>query len=443
VTSMRQQRAADKAAAEKLSREAVKARADMDARCKAAGLAFEDVVNPERGSTVKVGMRCGRDVRSILLVADRDVVAFSSVQFEKYSFLYGFNAFCSYSDGVIEAAIHSSEGTLGGGLMPWGPRYRRLFGIEGPTVIGGSPDHRLTLEPPQAGFPTIEISSCSQTFKKLMVSRYLPMTLKLTGCKIDTHDQATALLKKVAGATFFQVDLMSNISLTLVRASKRHATDGGTRKSDNVAGDLQYPKTEFDDAPLSLYSYGRGASGMPLLQFLAFYQVMEFYFPIYSKAEAQRRLRSILKDPAFRGDRDADIARLLSAIHISRGGGYGDEKSQLRATVMECVEPEALRNFLESDPELRDFYSSGSKDSAYHRVPLTNPALDLRADVAERMYDIRCKIVHTKNDGRDGEGELLLPYSKEADQLHFDIRLARYLAQSTLIAGSTPFQIGV
>jgi hypothetical protein len=38
---------------------------------------------------------------------------------------------------------------------------------------------------------------------------------------------------------------------------------------------------------------------MPLLQFLAFYQVIEFYFPTYSQAEAHRKLKAILKDPPF------------------------------------------------------------------------------------------------------------------------------------------------
>lgn len=113
----------------------------------------------------------------------------------------------------------------------------------------------------------------------------------------------------------------------------------------DLRSDVQYPKTEFDDAPLSLYWYARGAFGMPLLQFLAFYQVIEFYFPIYSKAEAQRKLKAILKDPTFRGDRDADIGKLLSAIYITRSGAYGDERSQLRATLVECVDGTALKGF--------------------------------------------------------------------------------------------------
>jgi len=179
---------------------------------------------------------------------------------------------------------------------------------------------------------------------------------------------------------------------------------------------------------------------MPLLQFLAFYQVIEFYFPVYSQAEAQRKLKAMLKDPTFRGDRDADIAKLLSSIYVSRSGSFGDERSQLRATLMECVDSQSLRNFLESYPDRKEFYLAKAKGLPYHKVPLANPTADLRSDVADRMYDIRCKIVHTKNDAREGGVDLLLPFSQEAEQLSFDIELAQYVAQLTLIAGSLPFR---
>ena len=58
---------------------------------------------------------------------------------------------------------------------------------------------------------------------------------------------------------------------------------------------------------MSLYWYGTSARGMPLLQFLAFYQCIEFYFPTYIQAEARRQVRNALKDRTFRVERDADI----------------------------------------------------------------------------------------------------------------------------------------
>ena len=199
--------------------------------------------------------------------------------------------------------------------------------------------------------------------------------------------------------------------------------------------------TRYDQgAPASLYWYGRSASGMPLLQFLAFYQVVEFYFPVYAEAEAKRKLMAILKGPTFRGDREADIGRLLTVIQGSRTGSLGSELQQLKSTVNECVDHQDLREFFFSDEDRRTFYASKQK---YHKIPISNPDpnFDLRADAAARIYDIRCGIVHTKNNSSD-DVHLLLPFSNEADDLAHDIGLMEFVAKSVLIAASVPFGIG-
>jgi hypothetical protein len=46
-----------------------------------------------------------------------------------------------------------------------------------------------------------------------------------------------------------------------------------SRRKPDLTSDFQYPRIEFDEAPISLYWYARSAAGMPLLQFLAFYQL--------------------------------------------------------------------------------------------------------------------------------------------------------------------------
>lgn len=180
---------------------------------------------------------------------------------------------------------------------------------------------------------------------------------------------------------------------------------------------------------------------MPLLQFLAYYQVIEFFFPIYSQSEARRRIRNILKTPGFSYHRDADIVRLLSAVKAGVGRGFGDERSQLRATLQECLDANALREFLVTDEYRNDFFMAKSKALPVHKLPLANPDADLRNDVADRIYDLRCKIVHTKTGANEGEIELLLPFSKEADLLEYEIELIQYVAQQVLIASSRELNV--
>lgn len=418
--------------------EVVAAKRLLAERCAAANIALEEVAVLDEEPRLRVGMKCGRNTRWLGLWADESINQLLSIPFEKYVYLSDIEAICSYSDGTIEAGIRP----LAPAFAPTSLAYRRLFGFDRPNDQFDVEAAKIVVPSTQEGLPHIEISPASEVFTRLSRSpSRLRITLKLTCCHVTTHDSALALLNKAAGSVLFQLDLLTDISMGLEKERRRFAVGRRPRKRPNQATELQYPKTQFENAPLSLYWYGRSAAGMPLLQFLAFYQVIEFYFPIYSQSEAQRKLKSILKDPTFRGDRDTDIARLLAAIHVSRSGAFGDERSQLRATLMECSDSDNLRQFMEADAERKDFFLNKAKSSSYHKIPLANPSVDLRNDVADRIYDIRCKIVHTKTDSRDGDVELLLPFSPEAEQLSFDIELVQHLAQLVLVAGSTPFNV--
>lgn len=410
---------------------------ELARRCKAAGMAFEQVEIAPGETRLKVDMKCGRDVRPLFL-ASQSVENFLSVPFENYIFLSGLEAICSYTDGTLEAGLRPA----GTGIAPLSQVFRRIFGL---GMFGEEPEiesAKIALTAAHTGLPDIEIGRASDVFLKLSrTPNRFRLTLRLTGCHVATHDAALALLNKAAGSVLFQLDLLADAALVLERERKRTPFGRRAKRLSPGPADLQYPNTQFDSAPLSLYWYGRSASGMPLLQFLAFYQVIEFYFPIYSQSEAQRRLKSLLKDPTFRNDRDADVAKLLAAIHVSRSGAFGDERSQLRATLNECVDAEALRAYLEEDESRKNFFLIKSKSLPYHRVPLANKTADLRNDVADRIYDIRCKIVHTKTDYRDDNVEFLLPFTHEAEQLSDDIELVQYIAQVALVFSSAPFNV--
>lgn len=420
------------------SEQVLEAKKILEERCRIADIAFQEVTDPDEEPRLNVGIRCGRNIRWLSLSANAAINRLLSIPFEKYVFLSDLAAICSYSDGTIEAGIRPAGSNFGPSLY----MYRRLFEFSGRLEEFNFGSEKIEVRPMQEGLPHIEISTASDVFITLSKLPSFPrLTLKLTGCHVTTHDSALALLNKTAGSILFQLDLLTDLPLILERERRRITNGRSSKRKANLAKELQYPKNQFDNAPLSLYWYARSATGIPLLQFLAFYQVIEFYFPIYSRSEAQRKLKAILKDPTFRGDRDTDIAKLLAAVHVSRSGAFGDERSQLRATLAECVDPDLLRQYFEADSNRKDFFLTKAKSLPYHKIPLGSSSTDLRNDVADRVYDIRCKIVHTKSDSRDGSVELLLPYSQEAEQLSFDIDLIQYLAQRVLVAGSAPFNV--
>jgi hypothetical protein len=266
------------------------------------------------------------------------------------------------------------------------------------------------------------------------------ITLKILDVRIHTHDQALQTLETAANSLFFDLDLCYGIALRLQRADLRRGSRPRTyvpgRVSRTAYDAVRLPTTKYDRDPLALYWYARSAIGMPLLQYLAYYQVLEFYFPIYSRSEALTRLRQELQDPRFNRYDDAHLSRILNLATAAGGGGYGSEREQLKATVRACINVDWLREFL-SDPDREPSFTGTQRIQGVQAIRLADRQHDLRDQVANRVYDLRCRIVHTKEEGDPSRIGLLLPYSAEADSLDEDIDLVQLMAQKVLIAGAS------
>ena len=148
----------------------------------------------------------------------------------------------------------------------------------------------------------------------------------------------------------------------------------------------------------------------------------------------------MLKDPAFDGTKDSSINVILNATVEGRRGSLLEERKQLGATLKQCVDATALRDFLNETEERKRYFGSDYKKISDRRISLSDDA-GVVEQTAERIYDIRCKVVHTKNlEGGEGD-EMILPFSKEADLLMDDVELIMFLARKVMIASSSPLSI--
>ncbi len=99
-----------------------------------------------------------------------------------------------------------------------------------------------------------------------------------------------------------------------------------------------------------------------------------------------------------------------------------------------------LRHFLSTAAERVDYFSGKIKCLKSTPIPINDPKADLRNAVANRIYQIRCRIVHAKGESGDVENEPILPFSDEAELLYHDIALVQYIARQVLIRASRPLQ---
>jgi len=385
-----------------------------------------------------------------------DIEMWKSVRFEDWLFFGENIAFYDRSTNTIEAAVRPGTQSLQSDELvglpgvvrssissdPDGLAYEmpRDFQYEISDIASGRwrpPIEQRWKLPLESGDSTVsmELSEVSASLS-VITSRWRMgnpwPSLKIRGMKRSEHDNLAQILDVYSSAFFFELDLRFEIPLSLERNQRpvQFLEKGEFLKSGPP---IAMPKNKYAQQATSLYFYARSAAGMPLLQFLAYYQAIEFFYPSFWHAEVIRRIRNEIKDPRFDINNDGELQRLIS-IATNSGRNSSSERQQLRATIDACVDEKTVKDFIETKALRRDFLS---KKNALGSVPQINfRSESLIEQVASRVYAIRCRIVHSKEDGGATGSDVLLPYSAEADRLTYDIELIRFLAQKVIVAGS-------
>lgn len=148
-------------------------------------------------------------------------------------------------------------------------------------------------------------------------------------------------------------------------------------------------------------------------RFLAFYRVLEFYFGRSTIHAKQRELRRAGVGAAVA---DADLLKILERVEPSF-----QELTAFKSVFADVFPGDSLFEFVEAREELRELYID--------ELGITRP--DFGKEVAKRLYETRCSIVHAKE-----KGEFLLP----TDEKHVDLhqRLMKVAAARTLRHFSSP-----
>lgn len=407
-------------------------------RCKGANIEYEEQEeNEDYFALLNVSLQAGRKKRDISFDGEEDIDEFLGIDFENYSFLDRYDAIYSGTHKFIEALIYPLQGTittLYRSILNYRKIHRKSDRIDRNVLPS------LTIKDNNNDDHTISIGPCSMEFELLTQnkparSQRLPyLTIKLQGFKADQHITAKKTLELISNSTFFQIDLKYKVPINLSVYSTA-IPRFGVGFSGNV--ELDYPKREFDEDALALYWYAKSAKKMPLQKFLAFYQVLEFHYPNFTKTSAKKKIKNLFLDPSFNIDKDKDLNRILAVLESS-SPSITDERSQLYATLEECVDSSDLIDFF-SPKKTHEFFLKKNKEITEVMIPLNDKKADIIKSVASRVYDIRCRIVHTKD--LSGSTKPLLPNSPGAENLNDDIKLLEFLAKKVIIAASIPLTI--
>ncbi len=198
--------------------------------------------------------------------------------------------------------------------------------------------------------------------------------------------------------------------------------------------EMEAPKRKY--IPDLIYHYQMALStDSPMLQFLSYYHIMEYFFEKIYNEEIVKIIEKEITSPHFSPKREKDIKKLISKKIKDRGDNYSfNEKEALMLTLSRYINIDELRTRLdEYNNKLVKYYKDNEVlFSKGDRVDLTKNESQTFSKLASRIYKTRNAIVHSK----DGEKAKFTPFTDDKFLIN-EIPLMRFIAEDIIIENST------
>ncbi|MFC9581397.1 hypothetical protein ACFVJ8_00825 [Streptomyces yangpuensis] len=228
----------------------------------------------------------------------------------------------------------------------------------------------------------------------------------------------------------FELAARHKLTLSVVPRERPSITAIDQRGENDGPLVARYPQSKLPREVASLFSFAAEVHDNLPYTFLSYYQALEFYFPWISRRNAIRAVRREIYDFSFEASDDNSVLRILNVVERSKAAG---EEEQMKLLLRECVREDKLIEFL-SDAKNEQHFSRRGPISGAPEINPKNANESVSLQATKRIYALRNRIVHAKDDPKYSAASQLLPRSKEAHSLNPDILLVRLLAQEVVIA---------
>ncbi|PIM74257.1 hypothetical protein CTU88_00525 [Streptomyces sp. JV178] len=258
-----------------------------------------------------------------------------------------------------------------------------------------------------------------------MRSDLIDYTLKVMVSSPKDIESRLSVAQRVADSLLFEFDAKYDLALNLLPWDKARVSGKRARiRKPRVS----FPSTSVPREVAALFAFAAEAKENPPFAFLSYYQVLEYYVPLTSRRDALKRIRREIRDFSFDIANDSSVLKVLNSVERTKGLS---EEEALKILVRDCVREDKLKQFFESDA-FGEHFSKKGPISGVPAVNLKATNESIPVQTAKRVYALRNRIVHAKDDPKYAETPQLLPRSAEANALEPDISLVRFLALETV-----------
>lgn len=373
----------------------------------------------------------GRDSYDVQ-IHHSSILAFTEKHTPHLSVIPGYSGLYDTQSGIVECVIRSA----GSGFKA-SYALSRIFRSDGPRRFPermvGRVKYDVRKRPNQELTIGVATDVCKAMFGRGDQEGDL-CSISFVAAPLESSTKVVDLLEEVSDSLFFDIEYQTNALFALT-------TNDATRRlrpyAPNVRVTSMKLSSVYHKEALSHYFHAQGVKSLPLVRYLALYQVIEVFFSHYQQRQSLTKMSRLLAQPGFDPTKKSDLSKLLDSCISSRSGQRTSELDLLKTTVSSVTDATNLRDFLDSDKEMADFFA---KDRIISHKAITTKGTDdeLLASLASRIYDIRCRIVHTGDQSNVDGLPSLTPRSKEVKKLHWDLALVNWLARRVLIDAAEP-----
>ncbi|MFX1238580.1 MAG: hypothetical protein ACFFAS_01925 [Promethearchaeota archaeon] len=199
---------------------------------------------------------------------------------------------------------------------------------------------------------------------------------------------------------------------------------------------FQLPKVFYNKELTKFYRLGL-SSIFPILEYLTYYQILEYFFIDASHEELYEKLSYKLKDPGF-GPEKANIAKLVKIMedHSKKA----DETGMLTSVLKKFVDFSDLKEFIENyEEEISDKIYTKKNEIFGESVEVDLKEGHIFSNIAKLIKVIRNALVHS-SDIREGK-KRYVPFSESTEIVENHIPLLKFLAEKVIFATSSSYNI--
>lgn len=266
-------------------------------------------------------------------------------------------------------------------------------------------------------------------------SNRLP-TIKVFNLSARSHQEAVDQSDQLIHAAFFELAYLKRLPLGIVEewpAPPGHRRHRSFRHDEPHAGrELPLPRSGFNRDIVRFYLLGM-SSNVPVLQFLSFYQVLEYFFVSVSDERLYQQMTRRVNDPRFSTEARS-LDRLIQDVVDHKR--VTDETEMLKLVLEKYVDENELIEFIKAYEEHlgEPHYTKRRKRFGVDAEvkPVTGHVF---GNVAKVVKTVRNALVHSSDHHERVERHV--PFSEGTRLVEIEVPLLRFLAERVIISTAT------